>query len=70
MIKIVVLVCQIMSPLQCTENTAEVVVLADHEDDGMPCKALGNELLRQLRKNPEINNTIMVACEKDGKPYF
>jgi hypothetical protein len=69
MIKIVVLLCQLGTPqLQCTEDTAQAVVIADHEDDGTSCKALGDALLEQVGKNPQIPNVVLVACQKDGKP--
>jgi len=70
MVKIVVLLCQITTaPLQCTENTAQAMVIADHQDDGMSCQDLADALLKQVHKNPQIANRIMVACEKDGRPY-
>jgi len=71
MIKIVVLVCQIMSPLQCTQSTAKVVIFADREDDGTSCKELGHLLVKQIgRPESTIDDTIMVACQKNGKPFF
>jgi hypothetical protein len=70
MIKVVVLVCSLMPQLQCTESTAKVVILADREDDGTPCRELGHLLVKQLgRPETTKDDTILVACQKDGKEY-
>jgi hypothetical protein len=70
MIKIIVLLCSAATPpLQCTEDTAQAIVMADHQDDGTACKALSDALLEQVGKNPKIDNRVMIACQKDGKPF-
>jgi hypothetical protein len=72
MIKIVILMCRLTLPGACTQENAAAVILADRQDDGTPCMALGHLLLKQLHKNPDPDPTVMtlVACQKDGHPFY
>jgi len=70
MIKIVIFICRLMSAQACTQDAARATVLADHQDDGTPCRELGLLLLKQLDLKPKPSDVVVVGCEKDGKGYY
>ena len=69
MIKIVVLICRLMAPQPCTEDTAIAAVMADRQDDGTPCQAMGRLLMKEVHANLQANDFLHVACQKDGQPF-
>jgi hypothetical protein len=70
MIKIAVLICRLMAPGPCNEDTAVAAIFADRQDDGTPCQALGRLLVKQMRTNLTPKDLVQVACLKDGKPFY
>jgi len=70
MIKIIIMICRLMAPGPCTEDSAAAVILADRQDDGVPCQELGHILVKQLHTKLATTDMVQVACQKDGRPYY
>jgi hypothetical protein len=70
MIKVVILICQLATPLNdCTEDNSVAMILADTNDDGVSCSALGNVLLTRVGTNLSIGYQAKIRCVKNGKEY-